>query len=74
MGSYGMHSINGHLRTIKLGIDAHAHWHCMVQPQIWDERSTGAKTDRLEPLSICQHLDRFVRGKRKACGGGNYPE
>ncbi len=38
----------------------------VVQPQIWDERSKGVKTDRLDALALCQRLDRFVRGNRKA--------
>ena len=38
----------------------------VVQPQNWDERSKGVKTDRIDALALCQRLDRFVLGNRKA--------
>lgn len=38
----------------------------VVQPQDWDERGTGVKNDRLDALALCQRLDRFTRGNRKA--------
>jgi transposase len=38
----------------------------VVQPQNWDERGKGVKTDRIDALALCQRLDRYVRGNRKA--------
>jgi transposase len=38
----------------------------VVQPQDWDERGKGVKNDRLDALALCQRLDRYVRGNRKA--------
>jgi len=38
----------------------------VVQPQDWDERGKGVKNDRLDALALCQRLDRFTRGNRKA--------
>ena len=38
----------------------------VVQPQDWDERGKGVKTDRIDALALCQRLDRYVRGNRKA--------
>lgn len=63
--------------TIKLGINAHAKWYYVArqldgatpqpaQPQDWDERGKGVKTDRIDALALCQRLDRYVRGNRKA--------
>ena len=40
----------------------------VVQPQVWDERHKGVKTDKLDALALCQRLDQFVRGSRKAFG------
>jgi transposase len=34
----------------------------VVQPQDWDERGKGVKTDRIDALALC----RYVRGNRKA--------
>ena len=34
----------------------------VVQPQDWDERGKGVKTDRIDALALCQRLDRYVRG------------
>ena len=30
----------------------------VVQPQDWDERGKGVKTDRIDALALCQRLDR----------------
>jgi transposase len=38
----------------------------LVQPQDWDERGKGVKNDRIDAQSLCQRLDRYVRGNRKA--------
>ena len=38
----------------------------VVQPQDWDERGKGVKTDRIDALALCGRLDRYVRGNRKA--------
>lgn len=38
----------------------------VVQPQDWDERGKGVKTDKIDALALCQRLDRYVRGNRKA--------
>lgn len=38
----------------------------VVQPQDWDERGKGVKMDRIDALALCQRLDRYVRGNRKA--------
>ena len=38
----------------------------VVQPQDWDERGKGVKNDRIDALALCQRLDRYVRGNRKA--------
>ena len=38
----------------------------VVQPQDWDERGKGVKKDRIDALALCQRLDRFMRGNRKA--------
>ena len=40
----------------------------VVQPQDWDERGKGVKTDKIDALALCQRLDRYVRGNRKAFG------
>lgn len=37
----------------------------VVQPQDWDERGKGVKTDRIDALALCQRLVRFARGNRK---------
>jgi transposase len=38
----------------------------VVQPQDWDERGKGVKNDRLDAMALCQRLDRYTRGNRKA--------
>jgi hypothetical protein len=38
----------------------------VVQPQDWDERGKGVKNDRLDAAALCQRLDRFERGNKKA--------
>jgi transposase len=38
----------------------------VVQPQDWDERGKGVKTDRIDALAQCPRWDRYVRGNRKA--------
>jgi transposase len=38
----------------------------VVQPQDWDDRGKGFKRDRLDALALCQRLDRYVRGNKKA--------
>jgi len=36
------------------------------KPETWNERSKGVKTDKLDALALCQRLDRFALGNRKA--------
>lgn len=38
----------------------------VVCPQDWDERNKRVKTDRLDALALCQRLDRYVAGNRRA--------
>ena len=38
----------------------------VVQPQDWDERGKGGKNDRLDEAALCQRLDRYERGNKKA--------
>jgi transposase len=38
----------------------------VVQPQDWDERGKGVKTDRIDALALCLRLDRYTRGNLKA--------
>ena len=38
----------------------------VVQPQDWDERGKGVKNDRLDAAALCQRLDRYERGNKKA--------
>lgn len=38
----------------------------VVQPQDWDERGKGVKSDGLDAQALCLRLDRYVRGNRKA--------
>ena len=59
-GPFGYH-LHRHLEA--MGVTNY-----VVQPQNWDERGKGVKTDRLDALALCQRLDRFVRGNRKAFG------
>ena len=38
----------------------------MVQPRDWDERGKGVKNERLDAAELCQRLDRYERGNKKA--------
>jgi transposase len=38
----------------------------VVQPQDRDERGKGVKNNRIDAQALCQRLDRYVRGNRKA--------
>jgi transposase len=38
----------------------------VVQPQDWDDLGKGVKTDSNDAYALCQRLDRYVRGNRKA--------
>ena len=57
-GPFGYHL---HRKLTAMGVTNY-----VVQPQIWDESSKGVKTDKLDALALCQRLDRFVLGNRKA--------
>jgi transposase len=57
-GAFGYHL---HRKLVALGVR-----NLVVQPQDWDERGKGVKNDRLDALALCQRLDRYVRGNRKA--------
>jgi len=57
-GAFGYHL---HRRLTKMGVTNY-----VVQPQDWDEQGKGVKNDRLDALALCQRLDRFTRGNRKA--------
>jgi transposase len=57
-GAFGFHL---HRRLEELGIKNY-----VVQPQDWDERGKGVKNDRLDAAALCQRLDRFERGNKKA--------
>ena len=57
-GAFGYHL---HRRLTAKGVTNY-----VVQPQDWDERGKGVKNDRLDALALCQRLDRFTRGNRKA--------
>jgi transposase len=37
-----------------------------VQPQNWDELGKGVKNDRLDAAALCQRLDRYELGNKKA--------
>ncbi len=37
-----------------------------VQPQDWDKRGKGVKNERLDSAALCQRLDRYERGNKKA--------
>ena len=50
-----------HRKLVAMGVH-----NLVVQPQDWDERGKGVKTDRIDALALCQRLDRYVRGNRKA--------
>ncbi len=57
-GPFGYHL---HRRLEAMGVTNY-----VVQPQNWDDRGKGVKNDRLDALALCERLDRFVRGNRKA--------
>ena len=57
-GAFGFHL---HRRLEELGIKNY-----LVQPQDWDERGKGVKNDRLDAAALCQRLDRYERGNKKA--------
>jgi transposase len=57
-GAFGYHL---HRKLVAMGVS-----NLVVQPQDWDERGKGVKTDRIDALALCQRLDRYVRGNRKA--------
>jgi hypothetical protein len=38
----------------------------VMQPQDWDERGKGGKNDQLDEAVLCQRLDRYERGNKKA--------
>ena len=57
-GAFGFHL---HRRLEELGIKNY-----VVQPQDWDERGKGVKNDRLDAAALCQRLDRYERGHKKA--------
>jgi len=57
-GAFGYHL---HRKLTAMGVTNY-----VVQPQAWDERGKGVKNDRLDALALCQRLDRYTRGNRKA--------
>jgi transposase len=57
-GAFGYHL---HRQLEMMGVTNY-----VVQPQNWDERGKGVKNDRIDALALCQRLDRFVLGNRKA--------
>lgn len=57
-GAFGYHL---HRKLTAMGVINY-----VVQPQDWDERGKGVKNDRLDALALCQRLDRFTLGNRKA--------
>lgn len=57
-GAFGYHL---HRCLTEMGVTNY-----VVQPQDWDDRGKGVKNDRLDALALCQRLDRFTRGNRKA--------
>jgi len=57
-GAFGYHL---HRQLEHLGVTNY-----VVQPQDWDERGKGVKNDRIDAQALCQRLDRYVRGNRKA--------
>ena len=40
----------------------------VIQPQNWDERHKGVKTDQLDALAMVQRLDRYLAGNKHALG------
>jgi transposase len=57
-GAFGFHQ---HRRFDELGTKNY-----VVQPQDWDERGKGVKNDRLDAAALCQRLDRYQSGNKKA--------
>ncbi len=57
-GAFGFHL---HRQLEELGIQNY-----VVQPHDWDERGKGVRNDRLDAAALCQRLDRFERGNKKA--------
>ena len=57
-GALGVHL---HRRLEELGIKNY-----VERPQDWDERGKGVKNDRLDASALCQRLDRYERGNKKA--------
>jgi transposase len=57
-GAFGYHL---HRKLAAMGVTNY-----VVQPQDWDERGKGVKNDRLDAMALCQRLDRYTRGNRKA--------
>jgi hypothetical protein len=57
-GDFGFHL---HRRFEELGIKNY-----VERPQDWDERGKGVKNDRLDAEALCQRLDRYERGNKKA--------
>ncbi len=57
-GAFGFHL---HRKLTEMGVTNY-----VVQPQDWDERGKGVKTDRIDALALCQRLDRYTRGNLKA--------
>jgi transposase len=64
-GAFGFHL---HRRFEELGIKNY-----VVQPQDWDERGKGVKNDRLDAAALCQRLDRYEHGNKKAFSVGRIP-
>ena len=60
-GQFGTFGYYLHRKLESMGVN-----NLVVQPQDWDERGKGVKTDRIDALALCQRLDRYVRGNRKA--------
>lgn len=57
-GAFGFHL---HRRFEELGIQNY-----VVHPHDWDERGKAVKNDRLDAAALCQCLDRYERGNKKA--------
>ncbi|WP_309399453.1 IS110 family transposase [Cerasicoccus maritimus] len=53
---YGLHR-----QLLSMGVTNY-----VVAPQDWDEQGRGVKSDSLDALALCQRLDRYVGGNRKA--------
>jgi transposase len=57
-GAFGFHL---HRRFEELGIKNY-----VVQPQDWNERGKGVKSDRLDAAALCHGLDRYEHVNKKA--------